>query len=63
VIRSFIEDVLDQGQLGLINDLMPFSRSSRQASRGAKAFKEVIAAIRTAFPDMHPMDDGRIPGI
>jgi len=47
-----LEDDLDQGQLGRLTTSWPFSRSSRRASRGAKAFKELIAAIRTAFPEI-----------
>jgi steroid delta-isomerase-like uncharacterized protein len=57
VIRSFIEEVLNQGQLDRINDLVALDFVELdplpEQQQGREGLKQVIAAFRTAFPDIH----------
>jgi steroid delta-isomerase-like uncharacterized protein len=57
VIRSFIEEVLNQGQLDRINDLVALDFVELDPlpgqEQGREGLKQVIAAFRTAFPDIH----------
>ena len=57
VIRSFIEDVLNQGRLEraddiVIEDFVEFDPLPGQ-SQGKEGLKEVIRQLRSAFPDIH----------
>jgi len=57
VIRSFIEDVLNQGRLEraddiVIEDFVEFDPLPGQ-SQGKEGLKEVIRLLRSAFPDIH----------
>lgn len=64
VIRAFIEDVINQGQFNRADalvrenflelDPLPGQRQGREG------LKEVIAGLRTAFPDMHWVVDEMI---
>jgi steroid delta-isomerase-like uncharacterized protein len=57
VISSFLEEVLNQGRLERVDDLVavdfvevdPFPGQKQ----GREGLKQVISAFRTAFPDIH----------
>ena len=57
VIRSFIEDILNQGRLEraddiVIEDFVELDPLPGQ-SQGKEGLKEVIRQLRSAFPDIH----------
>jgi steroid delta-isomerase-like uncharacterized protein len=57
VIAMFVEDVINQGQLDRINDLVVDDFVELDPlpgqQQGREGLKEVIGQIRTAFPDVH----------
>ena len=57
VIRSFVEDVINQGQLERANDLVIEDFVELDPlpgqQQGREGLKEVIGAMRAAFPDIH----------
>jgi hypothetical protein len=57
VIRSFVEDVLNQGRFDRMNDLvaLDFFELDHLAGqeRGREGLSQVIGAFRTAFPDVY----------
>lgn len=57
VIRSFVEHVLNRGDLERANDLVKESFIELDPlpgqEQGREGLKAVVAQMRTAFPDMH----------
>jgi len=57
VITSFVEEVINQGQLERADDLVVViswnSTSLPGQKQGCEGLKQVIGAFRTAFPDIH----------
>jgi steroid delta-isomerase-like uncharacterized protein len=57
VIRSFIEDVLNQGRLERANDIVMETFVELDPlpgqAQGREGLKEVVRQLRAAFPDMH----------
>src|SRR5271170_1831952 len=57
VITSFVEEVINQGQLGRADDLVAVDFVELDPlpgqQQGREGLKQVIGALRTAFPDIH----------
>ena len=57
VITSFVEEVINQGQLGRADDLVAVDFVELDPlpgqQQGREGLKQVIGAFRTAFPDIH----------
>src|SRR6201993_1267253 len=57
VVSSFVEEVINQGQLERANDLVAIDFVELDPlpgqQQGREGLKQVIAAFRTAFPDIH----------
>ena len=57
VIRSFVEDFLDQGQFDRMNDLVALDFVELDPlpgqQQGREGLTQVIGAFRTAFPRVH----------
>lgn len=57
VIRAFVEDVINQGRLERANDLVAEDFIELDPlpgqQQGKEGLKDVIAAMRAAFPDIH----------
>ena len=57
VITSFVKDVINQGQLERVDDLVAVDFVELDPlpgqQQGRESLKQVIAASRTAFPDIH----------
>src|SRR5580692_422581 len=57
VISSFVEEVINQGQLERADDLVAVDFVELDPlpgqQQGREGLKQVIAAFRTAFPDIH----------
>src|SRR6516165_7484868 len=57
VVSSFVEDVLNQGQLERVDDLVAVDFVEVEPlpgqQQGREGLKQVISAFRTAFPDIH----------
>ena len=56
IIRQLIEEVINQGNLGLIDDLFDdkfVDRSWPDQPHGPAGVREYIAAVRGGFPDLH----------
>jgi steroid delta-isomerase-like uncharacterized protein len=57
VVSSFVEEVINRGQLERVNDLVALDFVELDPlpgqQQGREGLKQVIAAFRTAFPDIH----------
>ena len=57
LIRRFIEEVLNKGKLEVLDEIWArdgvFAATLIPEVRGPDALKQVVAAVRTAFPDIH----------
>jgi steroid delta-isomerase-like uncharacterized protein len=57
VITSFVEEVINEGRLDRVNDLVALDFVELDPlpgqQQGREGLKQVIAAFRTAFPDIH----------
>jgi predicted ester cyclase len=57
VVSSFVEEVINQGRLERVNDLVVLDFVELDPlpgqQQGREGLKQVIAALRTAFPDIH----------
>ena len=57
VVSSFVEEVINQGRLERVADLVALDFVELDPlpgqQQGREGLKQVIAAIRTAFPDIH----------
>jgi steroid delta-isomerase-like uncharacterized protein len=57
VVRSFVEEVINQGRFERVNDLVALDFVELDPlpgqQQGREGLKQVIAAFRTAFPDIH----------
>ena len=57
VITSFVEEVINQGQLQRADDLVAVDFLELDPlpgqQQGCEGLKQVIGAFRTAFPDIH----------
>jgi predicted SnoaL-like aldol condensation-catalyzing enzyme len=57
VVSSFVEEVINQGRLERVNDLVALDFVELDPlpgqQQGREGLKQVIAAFRTAFPDIH----------
>ena len=57
VISSFVEEVLNQGQLERVDDLVAVDFVEVEPlpgqQQGREGLKQVISVFRTAFPDIH----------
>ena len=57
VISSFVEEVLNQGRLERVDDLVAVDFVEVEPlpgqQQGREGLKQVISAFRTAFPDIH----------
>jgi len=57
VIRTFVEEVINQGRLERADDLVAVDFIELDPlpgqRQGREGLKEIIAVIRTAFPDIH----------
>jgi steroid delta-isomerase-like uncharacterized protein len=57
VITTFVEEVINQGQLERVDDLVAVDFAELDPlpgqQQGREGLKQVISAFRTAFPDIH----------
>jgi predicted ester cyclase len=57
VVSSFVEEVINQGRLERLNDLVAVDFVELDPlpnqQQGREGLKQVIAALRSAFPDIH----------
>ncbi len=57
VVSSFVEEVINQGRFERVNDLVALDFVELDPlpgqQQGREGLKQVIAALRTAFPDIH----------
>jgi len=57
LVRSFVEEVINQGRFERVNDLVALDFVELDPlpgqQQGREGLKQVIAALRTAFPDIH----------
>jgi steroid delta-isomerase-like uncharacterized protein len=57
VVSSFVEEVINQGRLERVNDLVALDFVELDPlpgqQQGREGLKQVISAFRTAFPDIH----------
>lgn len=57
LIRRYFEELFNQGKVELVNELLApdyvnHSTASPEQSRGRDGVKDVVLALRTAFPDL-----------
>lgn len=57
VVRSFIEEVWNKGNLGVVDDLVADAYVRHEPllgeRRGKASLEELVRQLRTAFPDLH----------
>jgi predicted ester cyclase len=57
LVRRSFEEVMNKGELGIMDEIFGpdvlFQASPLPETRGREAYKQVVTAIRSAFPDIH----------